>query len=229
SGGLSGPNPSNSPGGISSFSGVGPTRDGRVKPDVAAPGEWVGSTLAGAYRTSLNGTYTERDGQHGDLRGTSMATPHVAGVAALLLGLNPALDGPQIKAAILLGAQIDEFTGPTPNVQYGYGKLRAPEAGTRAVTIVTGLAALVPAGFAAPASLFVDSYNVYRGTIPGISGTDYGTCFLSGLPSPVFDDAETPFPGQAFFYLVTGVRLGVEGILGTDSDGKVRPPLSPCP
>jgi hypothetical protein len=64
---------------VTGFSSRGPTDDGRAKPDVAAPGEAVLSALPG-------GTY-------GELAGTSMAAPHVAGVVALLWSANPALVG----------------------------------------------------------------------------------------------------------------------------------------
>jgi subtilisin family serine protease len=219
----------NSVGAASSFSGIGPTRDGRIKPDLAAPGEYLGSTLAGTF-LSLASSFKERDGQHGDLRGTSMATPHVAGVVALLLAINPALDGAELKAAITRGALADAFTGTVPNNHYGAGKLRAPEAASQGAAIVTDLTAEpAAAGFLWTASPFVDSYNVYRGVIPGISSTNYGTCFTTGLLSPEFGDTALPATGRAFFYLTTGVRLGVEGILGTDSTGAIRPNTTPCP
>jgi hypothetical protein len=57
--------------GVSYFSSRGPTGDGRTKPDVLAPGERIYSALPG-------GTYGAKDG-------TSMAAPHVSGVAALLM------------------------------------------------------------------------------------------------------------------------------------------------
>ncbi|PYT12021.1 MAG: hypothetical protein DMF51_14085, partial [Acidobacteria bacterium] len=217
-------------GSLSGFSSLGPTRDGRIKPDIAAPGEYIGSSLAGTIQATRGTNFTERDGQHGDITGTSMATPHVAGTAALLLAINPQLQGPEVRAAITASARSDVFTngpGPLPNTFYGYGKLRALEAGYQAASMVTDLAA-TPSGFTGTDSPFVDSYNVYRGTIPGLSSTSYGACLQKANPAPAFIDAATPSSGQVFFYLVTGVRAGVEGILGTDSAGRIRPNNTPC-
>ncbi|HKB06722.1 MAG TPA: S8 family serine peptidase [Candidatus Polarisedimenticolia bacterium] len=219
-------------GSLSGFSGLGPTRDGRIKPDIAAPGEFVGSSLAGNIQATRGTLFTERDGQHGDISGTSMASPHVAGTAAVLLGINPSLSGPEIKAAILLSARADAFTnapGPLPNNAYGYGKLRTLEAGYQAASIVTDLGATTSTTFGGTDSPFVDTYNVYRGSIPGLSATSYGSCFLQGRPSPAFGDTANPPGGQAFFYLVTGVHAGVEGTLGVDGAGRIRPNNTPCP
>ncbi|HKA45414.1 MAG TPA: S8 family peptidase, partial [Burkholderiales bacterium] len=57
--------------GVSFFSSRGPTGDGRMKPDLVAPGERIRSCLP--------------EGEWGELDGTSMAAPHVSGAAAMLM------------------------------------------------------------------------------------------------------------------------------------------------
>jgi hypothetical protein len=56
--------------------------------------------------------------------GTSGASPHVAGAAALLMQLNPALDGVGVRQALRDGALADGNVGAVPNRDWGYGKLR---------------------------------------------------------------------------------------------------------
>ncbi len=105
-----------------SWTGVAPYNDwpfppGLTKPDIAAPG--VSTTSH-----NLCAGYTNLDG-------TSMATPHIAGIAALLLEANPTLDQVGIKT-ILEGTAQDLGT-PGKDNQFGAGLVRAGQAVAQAV------------------------------------------------------------------------------------------------
>jgi len=77
--------------GITYFSAKGPTGDGRVKPDLVAPGEKIISALS---RLSDEGRRMKnRDVSYTVMSGTSQATPHASGAVALFLGLKPEFVG----------------------------------------------------------------------------------------------------------------------------------------
>jgi subtilisin family serine protease len=91
---------------LAGFSGRGPrVGDFAVKPDVTAPG--VEIAAARAAGTSLG---TPVDDHYTRLSGTSMATPHVAGAAALLAQRSPAWEAPQLKAALVTTAAAGSYT-----------------------------------------------------------------------------------------------------------------------
>lgn len=81
---------------IAGFSSRGPTLDGRVKPDMVLPG--VDIVAARASGTSMG---TVVDEHYTSASGTSMATPHAAGVCALLLQAEPTLSCGHIKARLM--------------------------------------------------------------------------------------------------------------------------------
>jgi subtilisin family serine protease len=114
------------------FSGRGPTRDQRRKPELAAPGETVLSTHAGAGWLKENGkTRPARVAK----AGTSMAAPHVTGVIARMLGRNAYLTAEEIREILVMSATPHRGAPGRWNRKFGYGRLHA----ARAVELVDQL------------------------------------------------------------------------------------------
>ena len=109
---------------VASFSSRGPTLDGRVKPDLVAPGVGIVSTVppvsTGAFNGFLGGG---RNAFYGPLSGSSMATPHVAGAVALMLEADPGLTPFRVKQLLLVTAQ--DLGAPGVDNDTGYGFLNA--------------------------------------------------------------------------------------------------------
>jgi subtilisin family serine protease len=155
---------------IASYSSIGPSADGRLKPDITAPGSGILSTSpdsAVPYRT---------------LSGTSMATPQVAGSVALLWSANPSLIGDYDRTYQILTASASPISGDTrfddpitysschatssPNNIYGYGRIDAYAAVAMATVGVPWIslpaASLSPIAAAASSSfdITIDTHKV---------------------------------------------------------------------
>lgn len=108
------------------FTSPGPTRDGRQKPELSAPGQVIASSLSDMAGELLFPNKTVlMDSQHAVARGTSMSAPHVTGIIALLFEKNPSLDSGLIKEILISAARKDLYTHPEPNNISGYGKADA--------------------------------------------------------------------------------------------------------
>ncbi|WP_433010695.1 S8 family serine peptidase [Kribbella sp. CA-294648] len=106
---------------LASFSSRGPRLgDGAMKPEVTAPGV----EIAAARAAGSDGGH-HLDQYYTAMSGTSMATPHVAGAAAILAQRHPEWTGEQLKAALATTAVPSK--GATP-VQQGLGRIDIPKA-----------------------------------------------------------------------------------------------------
>lgn len=108
---------------ITSFTSWGPADDGRMKPDIVAPGC---KSTGGIVSCANGGFYTT-------LCGTSMASPAVSGICALILedfrAQFPSLPDPRNSTlkALLAHTAVD-LDAPGPDYKSGYGSVRAPAA-----------------------------------------------------------------------------------------------------
>ena len=110
---------------IASFSSGGPLRDGRMKPDLSAPGFGVAGAMSSSKNPPAAIPTVVPDGVHVMEAGTSFSSPHVAGAAALLLAQPQWANAGSgaIRARLQQTARTDAFTGTVPNVRWGAGKL----------------------------------------------------------------------------------------------------------
>ncbi|MBQ7062689.1 MAG: S8 family peptidase [Bacteroidales bacterium] len=118
------------------FSSFGPALGGGVKPEISAPGYNVISSISSwcsdvssytpAYSTVLSGKHYIWSG----MSGTSMSSPAVTGIVALMLEANPHLTTDQVREILFATARNDDKTGPlrendSTSICWGYGKADA--------------------------------------------------------------------------------------------------------
>ena len=121
--------------GMAAFSSRGPTDDGRLKPDITAPGTFILSAKSRATASDGWGSY---DSEYTYMGGTSMATPLTAGATALLLEhltTNIGMSNPSsalVRSIFTVGADdmAGQYGSPTngagesiPNIHEGWGRV----------------------------------------------------------------------------------------------------------
>jgi subtilisin family serine protease len=156
---------------LAAFSGRGPTVDGRIKPDITAPGNRVISAMSSHtddYGKTVYWPFHPKPyGWYGAATGTSISAPIVAGSIALLLQANPQLSPEQARTALQASAIKDQFTGPlvSPDNSWGGGKLNT----IGALDYVLGLpSSTIPQQFKAHNKLLVTfkSDRIYIKNLP---------------------------------------------------------------
>lgn len=104
--------------------GRGPTRDGRKRPDVSAPGSRVfaprstQAPIAGPWELSVDTRYAGHVG-------SSVSTAHLTGVTALMLQVDPTLTAARVRTILRETARADQHTVGGSEYQWGTGKLDA--------------------------------------------------------------------------------------------------------
>ncbi len=122
---ISAPTP-NPVGNISNSSSRGPNRLNHQKPDVTCNGDITFSASTMAYLgNTANNNNILAGGWHSKMTGTSIASPVVAGIAALYLEKCPNASYLDFKHDLIATSTSDIFTGTVPNYTYGFGKPHA--------------------------------------------------------------------------------------------------------
>ena len=171
--------------------------------DVCAPGDNVWST----YPT-IHGSYT-------NLCGTSMATPHVAGLVSLILGLRHGYPADSVSRLIRLTAddQVGRPTEDTPgfDVYHGYGRINAGRA-------LRALAVAFPPVITAPASVATTEGDTLRFAISA-TDSNFTAPALSGSPLLNATLADSAEGAAVFTFRPDYSQAGVYNVTFIASDG----------
>jgi serine protease AprX len=136
---------------LSPYSSRGPTSDGRIKPDLSAPGESIMAAAAGSTNRYVA------------FSGTSMASPFAAGTAALMISANPKMKPDEVRNVLYKTAA--DWGAKGPDSDYGHGRIRVLDA----VTETLRRAGKRVAKAKAPE---VPRHEVVEGTVPASGVVD---------------------------------------------------------
>ena len=118
---------------ITYFSSKGPTADGRLKPEISAPGAVLVSAVPNTSAVTSSEYFDQAATANvggttyywGYMQGTSMASPFVTGVLATWLEANPQLTPEKVREVFATTSTTDTYTGTCPNNTWGHGKINA--------------------------------------------------------------------------------------------------------
>lgn len=214
---------------LAGFSSRGPTTFGTLKPDLSAPGDII---LAAMSPTAASGYNTPATSAviYGTESGTSMATPHITGAAALIRQAHRDWTPMEVKSAMMTTAKTaiplgDGVTAATPN-QRGAGRVdltKAYKAGIVLNETGVNFQAANPATGGKPETLNLASYYhadcvgtcVFPRTVRSTGKATTWTLAVSGLPAGSYTLNKTSFPLGASG--ITSFSLSVNSTLLTQN------------
>ena len=192
---------------VSSFSSRGPSIREELKPDIAAPGESIYSAAIPSVDASLFGSEM----------GTSQATPHITGSAALVLQRHPAWTPAQVKSALMNSATTNVFTTLDKTTKSGVlamgsGRVDLAQAGTVTATFAPpslsfGILKLKKKDVVTSLDVTIVNTSDQQGTYSfSVQLLDPSAGFTATLASPA---TVTLPPGTS-----TNVTLAIHAVLG---------------
>jgi hypothetical protein len=208
-------------GAISSFSSIGPTADNRQKPDIAAPGQVIVAALSSNVDTTGSSSDIVAGQKYQEMQGTSMATPHVTGGTALLLGANHSLTAAQIKTLYTSTANSDAYATGLPNYIWGYGKLDVLEAMAKSIWGTASVARTTLSYDGTVGNSIIPLTGTLKAAVhfsPMVSG------ILTGAQINITSPSYQPIIGNGF--LVFEVYTNNAGAPGTKTGNSVNQPLN---
>ncbi len=153
-------------GDLAHFSGTGPTVDGRIKPEITAPGWRIVAAMSRSSQPDLTPVIwpdiSKKSGRYAEATGTSGAAPVVAGIIALMLQINPRLTPETALKCIQKSAIHDQWTGDitAPINRWGAGKINASGA-IKEVIALSSSTRVSREEIPTPVSFIYSGHNVF--------------------------------------------------------------------
>ncbi len=198
------------------FSSRGPTRDDREKPDISAPGMGMFAPYSIETTPYPGDSWLDLSGDYLLSQGTSMASPFVCGVVALLFEKNEILTADQVRNVLRSSAVVDGYTGVVWNNRFGAGKIDA----------LAAIAAISPPG---PAPIGDVNGDSETSVLDLVLLVNY---IVDPVGNPLDSEARTqgdvyPSPRGDGLLNASDLARIVSFILESDEPGFVSPQTSP--